>query len=108
MYSYLKPESVRAYPEATVRPWATCQVVGDALTFASALGYVYAQYVGITKWMLGLTTCAQPAIADIQAGLYLSTGKPCHSDVSAGKREWYEPSHLSLVNRILQCCCISV
>ena len=44
MYSYLKPESVRAYPEATVRPWAICQVVGDALTFASALGYMYAGY----------------------------------------------------------------
>ncbi|KAJ7068017.1 hypothetical protein C8F01DRAFT_918723, partial [Mycena amicta] len=40
LYSYLKPESVRAHPEATVRPWATCQVVGDALGFASALGYV--------------------------------------------------------------------
>ncbi|KAK7470934.1 hypothetical protein VKT23_002349 [Stygiomarasmius scandens] len=38
--SYLKPESVRAHPEATVRPWATCQVAGDALAFASALGYV--------------------------------------------------------------------
>ena len=41
VYSYLKPESVRVHPEATVRPWATCQIVGDALTFASALGYVY-------------------------------------------------------------------
>ncbi|KAJ7117319.1 hypothetical protein C8R43DRAFT_901917 [Mycena crocata] len=40
LYSYLKPESVRAHPEATVRPWATCQVVGDALSFASTLGYV--------------------------------------------------------------------
>ncbi|KAH8105941.1 hypothetical protein BXZ70DRAFT_1004236 [Cristinia sonorae] len=40
LYSYLKPESVRVHPEATVRPWATCQVVGDALSFASALGYV--------------------------------------------------------------------
>ncbi|OCH92890.1 hypothetical protein OBBRIDRAFT_391735 [Obba rivulosa] len=40
LYSYLKPESVRVYPEATVRPWATCQVIGDALSFASALGYV--------------------------------------------------------------------
>ena len=39
MYSYLKPESVRVHPEATVRPWATCQIVGDAITFASALGY---------------------------------------------------------------------
>lgn len=29
------------HPEATVRPWATCQVIGDALSFASALGYVY-------------------------------------------------------------------
>ena len=41
VYSYLKPESVRVHPEATVRPWATCQIAGDALTFASALGYVY-------------------------------------------------------------------
>ncbi|KAF8665670.1 hypothetical protein AX16_000123 [Volvariella volvacea WC 439] len=40
LYSYLKPESARAHPEATVRPWATCQVVGDALSYASALGYV--------------------------------------------------------------------
>lgn len=39
LYSYLKPESVRAHPEATVRPWATCHVVGDALSFACALGY---------------------------------------------------------------------
>ncbi|KAH9918234.1 uncharacterized protein BXZ73DRAFT_92286 [Epithele typhae] len=40
LYSYLKPESVRVHPEATVRPWATCQIAGDALTFASALGYM--------------------------------------------------------------------
>ncbi|KAI0750696.1 hypothetical protein C8Q80DRAFT_525312 [Daedaleopsis nitida] len=40
LYSYLKPESVRVHPEATVRPWATCEIAGDALTFASALGYV--------------------------------------------------------------------
>jgi len=40
LYSYLKPESIRGHPEATVRPWATCQVVGDALSFASALGYI--------------------------------------------------------------------
>nr|GAT53890.1 predicted protein [Mycena chlorophos] len=40
LYSYLKPESIRAHPEATVRPWATCEVVGDALGFASALGFV--------------------------------------------------------------------
>ncbi|KAJ7179393.1 hypothetical protein C8R46DRAFT_638547 [Mycena filopes] len=40
LYSYLKPESVRAHPEATVRPWATCQVIGDALSFAATLGYV--------------------------------------------------------------------
>lgn len=39
LYTYLKPESVRAHPEATVRPWAIVQVVGDALSFASALGY---------------------------------------------------------------------
>jgi len=40
LFSYLKPESVRVHPEATVRPWATCQVIGDALSFAAALGYV--------------------------------------------------------------------
>ncbi|KAF7331858.1 Mediator of RNA polymerase II transcription subunit 18 [Mycena kentingensis (nom. inval.)] len=41
LYSYLKPESIRAHPEATVRPWATTEVkTGDALRFASALGYV--------------------------------------------------------------------
>ncbi|KAF9246993.1 hypothetical protein BU15DRAFT_69838 [Melanogaster broomeanus] len=40
LYSYLKPESVRVHPEATVRPWAICEVIGDALSFASALGYV--------------------------------------------------------------------
>ncbi|KAH8118370.1 hypothetical protein DFH11DRAFT_1686550 [Phellopilus nigrolimitatus] len=40
MYSYLKPESVRQHPEATVRPWATCHVAEDALSFASALGYI--------------------------------------------------------------------
>ncbi|KAF9534936.1 hypothetical protein CPB83DRAFT_222520 [Crepidotus variabilis] len=40
LFSYLKPESVRVHPEATVRPWATTQVVGDALSFAAALGYV--------------------------------------------------------------------
>ncbi|KAF9076479.1 hypothetical protein BDP27DRAFT_1210438 [Rhodocollybia butyracea] len=39
LYSYLKPESVRAHPEATVRPWATCHVIGDALSFAQALGH---------------------------------------------------------------------
>ena len=41
LYSYLKPESVRVHPDATVRPWAVCEVLGDALSFASALGYVY-------------------------------------------------------------------
>ena len=41
LYSYLKPEPARVHPEATVRPWSTCQVVGDALSFAAALGYVY-------------------------------------------------------------------
>lgn len=40
LYSYLAPESVRAHPEATVRPWATVHVQGDALSFACALGYV--------------------------------------------------------------------
>jgi hypothetical protein len=49
LYSYLKPESARAHPEATVRPWATCQVIGDALSFASALGYVYGALWPIDK-----------------------------------------------------------
>lgn len=40
LYSHLKPESVRVHPEATVRPWATVQVIGDVLSFAGALGYV--------------------------------------------------------------------
>lgn len=40
LYSYLKPESARVHPEATVRPWATVQVEGDAIGFAAALGYV--------------------------------------------------------------------
>ncbi|KAF8918931.1 hypothetical protein CPB85DRAFT_1430084 [Mucidula mucida] len=40
LFSYLAPESVRAHPEATVRPWATVRVLGDALSFACALGYV--------------------------------------------------------------------
>jgi hypothetical protein len=40
LYSYWKPESARTHPEATVRPWATVRVVGDALSFASALGYM--------------------------------------------------------------------
>lgn len=39
LYSYLKPESARVHPEATVRPWATVQVEGDAIGFAAALGY---------------------------------------------------------------------
>ncbi|KAI0081674.1 hypothetical protein K474DRAFT_1126891 [Panus rudis PR-1116 ss-1] len=39
LFSYLKPESVRVHPDATVRPWATLQVDGDALSFAAALGY---------------------------------------------------------------------
>lgn len=40
LYSYMKAESSRIHPDATARPWATVQVVGDALSFASALGYV--------------------------------------------------------------------
>ncbi|KAH8830661.1 hypothetical protein DL96DRAFT_961311 [Flagelloscypha sp. PMI_526] len=39
LFSYLKAESARTHPNATVRPWATCQVVGDAPNFALALGY---------------------------------------------------------------------
>ncbi|CAA7260229.1 unnamed protein product [Cyclocybe aegerita] len=44
LFSFLKPESVRVHPEATVRPWATCQVIGDALSFAAALGYAWAVF----------------------------------------------------------------
>ena len=40
LYSYLKPESARVHPEATVRPWSTLEIDGDAMAFASALGYV--------------------------------------------------------------------
>lgn len=55
LYSYLKPESVRIHPEATVRPWATCHVTGDALSFASALGYKWAtpfQFETLSFWHL--------------------------------------------------------
>lgn len=47
LYSYWKPESARIHPEATVRPWATVQVVGDALGFASALGYMCVPFCGL-------------------------------------------------------------
>ncbi|KAF9783022.1 hypothetical protein BJ322DRAFT_1008996 [Thelephora terrestris] len=40
LYSYLKPESARVHPEATVRPWSTLEIDGDAMAFASALGYI--------------------------------------------------------------------
>ena len=40
LYSYLKPESARVHPEATVRPWSTLEIDGDAMAFASALGYM--------------------------------------------------------------------
>ncbi|TRM68438.1 hypothetical protein BD626DRAFT_481732 [Schizophyllum amplum] len=40
LYSYLKAESSRVYPEAMVRPWAICHVMGDGLGFAAALGYI--------------------------------------------------------------------
>ena len=40
LYSYLKPESERVHPEATVRPWAVTEVAGDGISCASALGYV--------------------------------------------------------------------
>jgi len=39
MYTYLKPEPVRVHPEATVRSAVYCRVAGNALSFASALGY---------------------------------------------------------------------
>ncbi|KZT42887.1 hypothetical protein SISSUDRAFT_1069086 [Sistotremastrum suecicum HHB10207 ss-3] len=39
LYSFLKPEPVRVHPEATVRAAVYCQMEGDALGFASALGY---------------------------------------------------------------------
>jgi hypothetical protein len=47
---------VRVHPEATVRPWATCEVIGDALSFASALGYVsvYAQEYSSSIHVLAL------------------------------------------------------
>jgi mediator of RNA polymerase II transcription subunit 18 len=39
LYSHLKPEPARVHPEATVRSAVYCSVSGNALTFASALGY---------------------------------------------------------------------
>lgn len=43
MFSHLKPETARIQgaSEATIRPAVVCQVAGDALRFASGLGYVY-------------------------------------------------------------------
>ncbi|KAI6034054.1 hypothetical protein BKA83DRAFT_4460572 [Pisolithus microcarpus] len=44
LYSYLKPESVRVHPEATVRPWATCEVTGRRANQRSQIykrGYVF-------------------------------------------------------------------
>lgn len=49
MFSHLKPETARVQgaSEATIRPAVTSQVTGDALSFASALGYVYASLLMI-------------------------------------------------------------
>ncbi|PPR02452.1 hypothetical protein CVT24_002001 [Panaeolus cyanescens] len=71
LFSYLKPESVRVYPEATVRPWATCQVIGDALSFAAALGYVYVD---------PKTQQPIPAHADTLWEVEVKTTKPIKND----------------------------
>jgi len=67
LFSYLKPESVRVHPEATVRPWATCQVIGDALSFAAALGYVSVSrhQTALQKSNDLLVSLLQPTFADL-------------------------------------------
>ena len=83
LYSYLKPESVRVHPEATVRPWATVQVVGDALSFASALGYVYVPVFTLVVVMV--TRLHQTKISNLQTGLRLPERTADNSDVPARK-----------------------
>jgi len=78
MYSFLAPESVRVHPEAMVRPWATCTVTGDALSFAAALGYVY---VSFRRVVYAADLCQSPGTI-LQAGLRLSTRLIVDSDVS--------------------------
>ncbi|GJJ07308.1 hypothetical protein Clacol_001509 [Clathrus columnatus] len=42
MFSHLKPETagIQGAAEATIRPTVVSQVIGDALRFASGLGYI--------------------------------------------------------------------
>lgn len=84
LFSYLKPESVRVHPEATVRPWATCQVVGDALSFAAALGYVQVFSDTRSVYCTEFDPILQSAVSNIQARICFSTGEITHFDVSAG------------------------
>lgn len=58
MFSHLKPETARVQgaSEATIRPAVTSQVSGDAISFASALGYVY---VFCSILWLGLISCIE-------------------------------------------------
>ncbi|KAF5321354.1 hypothetical protein D9619_001012 [Psilocybe cf. subviscida] len=64
VFSYLKPESVRIHPEATVRPWTTCEVVGDSVSFAAALGFIqrsqmYMRGYAFRRGPLLITMCQQ-------------------------------------------------
>ncbi|KAF8138230.1 hypothetical protein EV363DRAFT_1393690 [Boletus edulis] len=80
LYSYLKPESVRVHPEATVRPWAVCEVLGDALSFASALGYIrrsqiYRRGYAFRRGSLIIQMCQQE-----QVDPKTSLSTPAHAD----------------------------
>ena len=86
MFSYLKPESVRQYPDATVRPWATCQVAEDALSFASALGYVYVlvPIAYLTEPESDIFDLEQKEGATLQEWIRISQRSVAHTNVSAG------------------------
>lgn len=90
MFSYLKPESVRQYPDATVRPWAICQVAEDALSFASALGYVYVLVVvDLCSWLTHIlcSSYIKETSTALQERICVSKRTFAHSDVSAGASE---------------------
>jgi len=69
LYSYLKPESARVHPEATVRPWSTLEIDGDAMAFASALGYMCVEY---------LETYVKPhSLVTLEGGLRYTNADTC-------------------------------
>ena len=95
MYSFLAPESVRVHPEAMVRPWATCTVTGDALSFAAALGYVYVPCLRVVY----VSDQSQSACTIFQARLRLSTRRVVHFNVSTRTSMFVSFPQCYLTNR---------